>query len=75
MKSIKSVSFENEQKTAGYFGLEIPFDFQTLKREYKLSCVLATLMAMASIEMVQIEETTQNRLMEALVDLLDEKLI
>lgn len=53
----------------------MPFDFTTLKQEYKQSCVLATFMAMASIEMVRMEETTQNRLMEALVDLIDDNLL
>ncbi|CAL8072736.1 unnamed protein product [Orchesella dallaii] len=74
-KQLLQYYFELFRKTAEYFDLTLPFDYEMIQKEFTNSCVLAALMAMASIEVVTMEESTQNRFFEALADLIDDNLL
>jgi len=64
------------EQTLGWFGIEeMPFTIDELIIEFSNSCLLAVIMAVASMDVVLMEETTQFRLLEAIKDLMAEGIL
>jgi len=64
------------EQTIGWFGIEeMPFTIDELIIEFSNSCLLAVIMAVASMDVVLMEESTQFRLMEAIKDLITDGIL
>lgn len=59
----------------GWFDLEMPFTYDQLILEFSNSCLLAVMMATCSMDLVLMDENAQTRLLDAIRDLLDDKIL
>ncbi len=61
--------------TVGWFELEMPFTYEQLILEFSNSCLLSVIMAVASMDIVLMEESTQSRLLDAIADLMEDGIL
>jgi len=63
------------RSTVSKVKVELPFDFEVIRNEFKKSQLLALLLVIGSIDLALDTSITENRLMEALRDMAEEELI